>query len=101
MSNYKVASKSKLISVWAKAVGIKKEHAKFYYEVLTREMLKCIERGEDVILPGIGRVCLIPARSMKSNLTGQHVPPHKRLAFKGNVRLARKLRVATRDYAIR
>lgn len=80
----------------AKSTGISTELASFIYETLFNSMRKKIEKGEIVVFPGIGKIVQVPSRSIKSNMVGVMIPEHKRIKFKPNVRLARKIRVESR-----
>lgn len=101
MSTSNLVTKRYLINKVAKGTGIDTETACFIYDTLMSELRKGIEHGETIRFPGIGELGLVPSRSFKSNMTGVMIPAHKRLKFNVNVRLARKIRIETREYPIK
>ena len=101
MATSNVLGKGYLMSRLVKDTGIDAGTAVFVYDTLFNLMLKQgLEKGKDIILPGIGRICLVESRSFKSNMTGVMIPKHKRIKFKSNVRLAYKIRVDSREHPI-
>jgi nucleoid DNA-binding protein len=97
----KVVYKMPLVRELAEKTQIPEVQASFIYDVLMDLMLKKLKSGTDVLLPNIGRIGLVHRKEQTSNLTGQHVPPHKRLIFSVNVKLARFIRINTREYPIK
>jgi nucleoid DNA-binding protein len=100
MDKRKVVFKVPIVREVAKKAHIDGEQASFIYDIFMDVIQKNLRNGNDVLLPGIGRIGLAPSKEQKSHLTGQHIPPHKRLKFKANVVLARYIRVHTREYPI-
>jgi len=96
----KVVAKVALVKDLAKLSGIPRVQASFIYDVFIDCVLKKLKDGYDVLLPNVGCIKLVPTREMESHITGQTIPPHKRIKFKANVKLARFIRVATREYKI-
>jgi hypothetical protein len=97
----KTASKVPVVKELSKAADMPVVQASFVYDVLMNIFVKKIKAGQDVILPNIGTLRLVKGREMRSNLTGQQVPPHKKLRFKINIALARFIRVSTREYPVK
>jgi nucleoid DNA-binding protein len=97
----KSASKVPVVKELSKAADIPVVQASFIYDVLMSIFVKKIKAGQDVILPNIGTLRLTKGREMRSNLTGQQVPPHKKLKFKINIALARFIRISTREFPIK
>ena len=97
----KQLTKKPFIKKLAKLTDIPVVQADFIYDCLFDIMVKEIKAGHDVILPNVGTLRLVKGREMRSNLTGQTVPPHLRLKFKTNVNLARYTRINTRAYPIK
>ena len=93
-------SKDQLVAALQEAAGINFVEADFYYDVFVNEMVKRLQKGKDVVLAGLGTLDLIKHRAGKSNMTGQQIPPHKRLKFYPDARFARKIRVNTREHPI-
>lgn len=100
MSKRKMVAKVPLVKELAKKVQIPKVQASFIYDVLLDLMLRKLKDGYDVFLPNIGCIRLVKTKETISHLTGQHIPPHKRISFKTNVKLSRYIRVHTREYPI-
>ena len=94
----KVIGKKLLVNKLVKDTGIDLPLASFVYDTLFDAMRKQIEKGQGVLLPGIGRIVLVHTRSFKSNMTDVFIPEHKRVTFMANSRFARKIRVESRDY---
>jgi nucleoid DNA-binding protein len=97
----KQLTKVPMVRALAKGADIPVVQAEFIYDVFYDIMLRRIKEGYDVVLPNIGTIRQVPGRELISNLTGQKVPPHKRLRFKLNIHLARFIRVHTRAYKIK
>jgi nucleoid DNA-binding protein len=93
-------TKKPMIKKLAKLADIPVVQASFIFDVFCDIMVKEIKAGNDIILPNIGTLRLTKGREMKSNLTGQQIPPHKKLKFKVNLSLARFIRISTREYPI-
>lgn len=93
-------SKKELVSELAKEAGIKKTAADFFYDVLMGIMIRKLLKGNDVLLLGVGRLTLVKKKGFMSNLTGVSIPNHKRMVFKPNINLARKIRIITRERPI-
>lgn len=96
----KLSVKKQLLNELAKESDMSFERSKYFYDRLMEVMIKKLERGELVLLEGIGRLKMATTRSFRSNLTGVSIPRHKRLSFKPNVRFARKIRIITREHLI-
>jgi nucleoid DNA-binding protein len=94
-------TKRPLVKKLAKMADIPRVQADFVYDCLFNIVEKEIKAGNDIIFPNIGTLRLVKGREMRSNLTGQTVPPHRRLFFKININLARYIRVSTREYPIK
>ena len=101
MSKRKVVFKVPLVRELAEKTQIPTVQASFIYDVFMDIILKRLKGGTDVLLPGIGRIGLVDTKEQTSHLTSQHIPPHKRIKFKVNVKLARYIRVYTREYPIK
>jgi nucleoid DNA-binding protein len=97
----KQISKVAIVRELAKLADIPRVQASFIYDVINDITIRKIREGHDIILPNIGTLRLIPGRQMISNLTGQLIPAHKRLKFKVNLKLARYMRVNTREFKIK
>ena len=97
----KAFSKRPMVKELAKAAQIPAVQASFIYDLVMDIMVKKIKAGHDIILPNIGTLRQVKGRELISNLTGQPVPPHKRLKFKVNISLARLIRVSTREFPIK
>ena len=97
----RITTKAPIIKELAKNTDIPLVQASFIYDVIWNVVLKRLKAGHDIILPGIGRFQFVPVRERKSNMTGQIIPPHKRIRFNPNVNLALFIRVNTREYKIR
>jgi nucleoid DNA-binding protein len=97
----KQLTKKPMIKKLAKLADIPVVQADFIYDLFFDIMVKEIKAGHDVLLPNVGTLRLVKGREMRSNLTSQTVPPHKRLRFKVNVNLARFTRINTREYPIK
>jgi len=97
MAQSNLVGKGYLIAKVAKDTGIEPATLSFVYDTLFSHMLRSIEKGSSVILPGIGRIGLTESRSFVSNMTKVMIPKHKRIKFWANARLARKIRVDTRE----
>jgi len=93
-------TKKPLVKKLAKLAEIPVVQADFIYDVLFDIVVKEIRAGNDVIFPNVGTLRLTKGREMRSNLTGQTVPPHKKLKFKVNINLSRYIRINTREYPI-
>lgn len=96
----KVVSKTQLVREIIKETGISKPEASFAYDVMLAKIRRSLEQGQEVLLHKVGRITFVPSRSHKSNMTGVLIPPHKRIKFRPNNVLARKIRVDTREYKI-
>lgn len=96
-----ISVKKQLLIELAKESDMSIERTKYFYDMLMIILLKKLERGETVLLEGVGRLMLVNTRSFKSNLTSVSIPKHKRLCFKPNVRFARKIRIITREHPIK
>lgn len=96
----KLSVKKQLLIELAKESDMSLERTKYFYDMLMIVILRKLERGELVLLEGVGRLKLATTRSFKSNLTSVSIPRHKRLSFKPNVRFARKIRIITREHPI-
>ena len=97
----KAVSKVAVVSELSKAADIPVVQASFIYDLIMDIWIKKIKAGKDVILPNIGTLRQIKGREMRSNLTGQMVPPHQRLHFTTNIALERFIRINTRAYPIK
>lgn len=97
----KVVHKVPVVKEVAKMTQTPVAQCSFIYDVMMEIMLKKLKTGTDVLLPGIGRISLKNTKGQKSHLTGQFIPPHKRVVFAPNVKLARYVRVHTREYPIK
>jgi nucleoid DNA-binding protein len=97
----KSASKAVVIKDLSKAADIPLVQASFIYDLMMDIWIKKIKSGQDIILPNIGTLRHTKGREMRSNLTGQQVPPHRKLKFKVNLSLARFIRISTREYPIK
>jgi len=97
----KVFTKVPMVKQLSKLADIPQAQASFIYDIFMDLYVKQIRAGNDVILPNIGTLRLIKGRELRSNLTGQLIPPHKRLFFKVNLKLSRYIRVTTREYPIK
>jgi nucleoid DNA-binding protein len=96
----RISVKKQMLIELAKESDMSLARTKYFYDVLMNVILKKLERGETVLLEGVGRLVLANTRSFKSNLTSVSIPKHKRLSFKPNVRFARKIRIITREHPI-
>lgn len=92
-----LVGKRVLIPKVAKDTGMDPSTISFVYDTLFSHMLRGLEKGSTIIFPGIGRVGLTESRSFMSNMTQTMIPKHKRIKFWANTRLARKIRVDTRE----
>jgi nucleoid DNA-binding protein len=101
VSKDKTAYKANLVKEIAMKADIPVVQAAFIYDVMLDVIYNTLKKGIGVILPHIGSLKLVEHKSMKSNMTGQTIPKHLRLKFKPNVRLARFVRVVTREYKIK
>jgi nucleoid DNA-binding protein len=101
MKTSKQITKKPLVRKLAKMADIPRVQADFIYDIFFDVIVKEIKAGNDVIFPNVGTLRLVKGREMRSNLTSQTIPPHKRLKFKVNVNLARFIRINTREYPIR
>lgn len=97
----KQLTKVPMVKELAKGADIPVVQAEFIYDVFFDIMQRRIKDGYDIIFPGVGTLRHVHGRAMVSNLTGQKIPPHKRLRFKINVDLARLIRVKTREYKMK
>ena len=93
-------TKKPFIRELSRLADIPQVQASFIYDVFHDIIIRQIKAGNDVFLPNVGTLRLIPGREQRSNLTGVAIPPHKRLKFKININLARYIRVATREHPI-
>jgi nucleoid DNA-binding protein len=93
-------TKKPLVKKLAKMADIPRVQADFIYDIFFDVIVKEIKAGNDVIFPNVGTLRLVKGREMRSNLTGQNIPPHRRLRFKVNVNLARFIRIGTREFPI-
>ena len=96
----KVLVKGQLVSELAKEADIKRSAADFFFDVLMDIIVRNLEKGDGVMLNGIGRIMSVKSRGFRSNMTGVTIPNHRRIAFKPNIKLARKIRVTTREHPI-
>jgi nucleoid DNA-binding protein len=94
-------TKVPMVKKLAKLADIPAVQASFIYDVLMDVVVKEIKAGNDIVLPNIGTLRLVKGRELRSNLTGQMVPPHKKLKFTVNIALARFIRISTRAYPIK
>ena len=101
MKKVKAVSKTQLVREVVKETGISKPEAMFAFEVILNKIIKSLENGQEVLLHGVGRITFAKVHSYKSNMTGVMIPPHKRIKFKPNIGLARKIRVDTREFKIK
>ncbi len=92
--------KRELVSELAKEARIKVPQASFLYDVLMDIMVKKLRQGDGVQLRGIGRILTVKSKGFRSNLTGVSIPNHRRIAFLPNIKLARTIRVKTREKPI-
>jgi len=95
-----VLSKKTLVSEIAKEAGMKRTTTEFFYDVFMDVMKRKLETGKDVLLYGVGRIILVHTKGTRSHLTGVSIPDHKRIKFKPNIELARKIRIITRERPI-
>ena len=93
-------TKKKLVSELAKEAGIRQKSADFYYDVFMDIVINALEKGNDVLLLHVGCIKLVKTKGFRSNLTGVSIPNHKRIKFKPNIELARKIRIITRERPI-
>lgn len=93
-------NKEKLVLELAKEARIRQKAADFYYDVFMDIVINALEAGDDVLLLHVGCIKLVKTRGFRSNLTGVSIPPHKRIKFKPNIRLATKIRITTREHPI-
>lgn len=100
MAKNNVVGKVQIVREMVKENRMDPHDASFVYEIIVTKIRKSLERGQDVLLRGVGRIALVHTKPRKSNMTGVIVPPHKRIRFKPNAFLARKIRVETREYEI-
>jgi len=92
--------KKELVAEVAKEARIKQSQADFFYDVLMDIMVRKLQSGDGVQLKGIGRILSVKSKGFRSNLTGVSIPNHRRIAFLPNVKLARTIRVKTREKPI-
>jgi nucleoid DNA-binding protein len=93
----KPLKKRELLSKVAKDTGVDVNTVAFIYDTIFAHMLRGVERLNDIILPGIGRIGFLPHRQSKSNITGTIIPKHRRLKCWFNARLAYEIRKKTRE----
>jgi nucleoid DNA-binding protein len=96
----KLANKRPFVKEVAEKTGITFEQALFVYDVIFDRMVNKLRDGCDFVFPGVGIIKMIDVPSTISHLTGQTIPPHKRIKFVPNIKLARYIRVKTREYKI-
>jgi nucleoid DNA-binding protein len=97
----KVVAKTPVVKLLAKKADIPYAQASFVYDVLMEIIYDELREGTSVILPHIATLGIVNTKSQISHLTGQTIPPHKRLKFKPNIYLAKYVRVNTREYKIK
>lgn len=100
MSRRKTVTRTNLIKKVSKYTGVSSDHVALVYDALFYTMTNDLREGKEISFPGIGRINFIATKETRSNMTGQRIPPHKRLKFKPNVALARFIRVNTREFKI-
>jgi nucleoid DNA-binding protein len=91
------ANKQDIMKKWSDRVKVNKTALSFYWEQLMEVMYEELKQGNEVYLAGIGRFHFKKRPPMKSNLTGQFIPKHKKIDFLFNTDLARYVRVMSRD----
>jgi nucleoid DNA-binding protein len=96
----KTITKRAMVRELAKKVQIDPVEASFHFDTLMHIMYNNLREGVGLVLPHIGSLKVAETKAMQSHLTGQFIPPHKRLKFRVNVKLARYVRVATREHPI-
>jgi nucleoid DNA-binding protein len=92
--------KKPIVKALAKAAGIPYTQADFIYDVFFDVIVTKVKEGYSVLLPGIGSINIIKTKSTISNMTGQTIPRHNRLKLHANEKLARYIRVTTREHPI-
>lgn len=101
MAKSKLVGKVQIVRELVKEAGMDKHEASFMYDVIINKIRRSLECEQDVLLCGVGRITYVSAKERKSNMTGVLIPPHKRIKFRPNALLARKIRVNTREYEIK
>ena len=96
-----LSGKKELVTELASGSRIEREQADFIYDVLMDIMSTRLRAGKDVDLLGVGRITLVKTKGFRSNLTGVSIPNHKRINFLPNRKLARVIRVVTREHPIK
>lgn len=97
----KVVGKQTVIKVLEREAGVDKSLGSFIYDLLMDTMREGLLEDKKVLLHGIGDIYLLPVtKTKRSNMTGIMIPPHKRLKFRPNFKLARVIRVKTRERPI-
>lgn len=92
-----ITGKGKIVARLRKETKLPEEQISFMYDALFAAIKDELEKCNPVSLPGIGTFWFRSVAPRVSNLTGTVVKSHKRLLFKKNFVLARKIRLVSRD----
>jgi|WetSurMetagenome_2_1015567.scaffolds.fasta_scaffold1761800_1 nucleoid DNA-binding protein len=92
----KIVGKGVIVHQTAKKTKMPKEDVSFMYDVMMDVIYNTLRSGTGVLLPNIASLQVVDKEGQVSNMTGQTIPPHKRLRFRPNRHLARFVRVDTR-----
>ncbi len=93
-----LSSKKEIIGELAKRSHVTRELAGYVYHNLLDIILERLKKGEEINLSGIGKFKYLNKRSSVSNITKQVIPPHLQIKFKFNPKMARFIRVMSREY---
>ena len=101
MNTSGIVFKKPIVKELAKEAKIPVPEASFIYDIIFDRILRKLKNGQTVALPDIGTIGFIETKASTSHITGQHIPPHKRIKFRVNKHLARFITVETREYPIK
>ena len=91
------ATRREIVKGIAEQAGVTHELANYVYQSFLDVVHAKLKEGKKVILPNIGVFHFVKKEKSFSNLTKQEIPPHTQIKFKLNVKLARYIRVMSRE----
>ena len=93
----KLITKKEIVSDLSKKTSLSFETCEFLFETLCLQLADYLQNEKGFFLPELGSFYLIDVRSSRSNMTGQIIPPHRRIRYKPNSRVARNIRILTKQ----